>query len=1009
MRTRLALMLCFFLTGLNLFGQKWMIPDKTIPEIKAICEPYFQSIRDTTPDSIFTREGSEYNQYMKFIDYWDARLGDKEKISDYSRSMKNSANHISTNIPVILDPWIELGPTNKTSSLVGIGPIEFIDIHPTATSKMLCGSLSGGLFYSTNAGVNWSNAGSDTKWITSGCAAAAFDPSDATGNSWYAITGGTNADGDASFFGFSGGVYHTTNAGATWNLIADASSFTCGPWMQVLQTKVLNTSNGLVWAIATSCGLYMVDMSNQVVYQVLPGYITDVDIRPGSTTVLYACQNFTATNSSASPASGIYQSTDGGTTWNLMTGLPTAMTDFAHLTIEVTPANSSKLYVKAVFNPRKTASSTAFGMYKTKIHLYDGTNWTTFSNLFTCDYGSGYAFTINPFDQNEFYMANSMGFSRVTISGTTLSVQNLSPFHPDVECIRYHPTVQNEVWESNHGGLERRNPTTGVWELRCNGLGVMMPFRMNNSVSTPDVLMMGAWHEGTNISTVPYSTALSTYPVWNHKAGGDGMQPLVDPINTQYQFASSQMANWRRSTNGGTSFSSMVLSGTTGSGPANQGFNSEGTLNQVTPNVIYVTAHNFSTPRKEEVYRNINRGVGTFEALSTFETQLAADFPGLTSYDIYSIISTNLSADYLCVVLNVNYVVGSVAYSETHIYRTRIATQSATTVQTSWTKLSLPRISDALNGVAFDVYNPDIMYITYRSSALLTNTGQGAQMVYRVDYTSSTPFTNSTCPSGLCADLTYNLPNTGMHGKPIAIEKGTNGNIYLATDMGVFFINNAYITDQTYWHQFGDVPHVGSQGIEINYRNNMIRSAVYGRGMWEHSLKCPDDGVLTLSGSQSGTVFYEAINEVTSTATVTASSVITYRAGTYVHLQPGFSSATNSRFHAFVHGCNQPGSSFRMMDQPESIPVSESRESVFDIDVYPNPTNGEFTLRVPENMSAGAYNVEVLSINGALVYSESEVVGEFKAIRLNELNPGIYIIFVSNGEHRQSKKIVINE
>ncbi|HIP35601.1 MAG TPA: hypothetical protein EYG85_01970, partial [Crocinitomix sp.] len=75
-------------------------------------------------------------------------------------------NFISNAQDFYLDnQWQSLGPNTtpgyfrKMSSL-GIGPTEFIKATPHQKGLLLTGSISGGLFYSTNGGDLWINAGS---------------------------------------------------------------------------------------------------------------------------------------------------------------------------------------------------------------------------------------------------------------------------------------------------------------------------------------------------------------------------------------------------------------------------------------------------------------------------------------------------------------------------------------------------------------------------------------------------------------------------------------------------------------------------------------------------------------------------------------------------------------------------------------------------------------------------------------------------------------------------------
>ncbi|MBN2728797.1 MAG: hypothetical protein JXR53_06190 [Bacteroidales bacterium] len=120
---------------------------------------YFDSLYNIYGDSIYEGEGSEYNDYMRFMNFYEPRLSTNIGFEEYFMSFTNQP------IPQALQTnWNDIGPDNSLST--GIGPTEFISIFDNGTpilcNYMLTGSLTGGLFYSDDAGSTWNPAGSDT-------------------------------------------------------------------------------------------------------------------------------------------------------------------------------------------------------------------------------------------------------------------------------------------------------------------------------------------------------------------------------------------------------------------------------------------------------------------------------------------------------------------------------------------------------------------------------------------------------------------------------------------------------------------------------------------------------------------------------------------------------------------------------------------------------------------------------------------------------------------------------
>ncbi len=86
-------------------------------------------------------------------------------------------------------------------------------------------------------------------------------------------------------------------------------------------------------------------------------------------------------------------------------------------------------------------------------------------------------------------------------------------------------------------------------------------------------------------------------------------------------------------------------------------------------------------------------------------------------------------------------------------------------------------------------------------------------------------------------------------------------------------------------------------------------------------------------------------------------------------------------------------------------------ESTLDnsLSIYPNPTNGEFTVEF--NSGSGEdINIGVYDIRGRAIYTKTyNSVSRFEdVIRLNEVQSGVYLLNISDGPKKVTKKIVVN-
>ena len=77
-------------------------------------------------------------------------------------------------------------------------------------------------------------------------------------------------------------------------------------------------------------------------------------------------------------------------------------------------------------------------------------------------------------------------------------------------------------------------------------------------------------------------------------------------------------------------------------------------------------------------------------------------------------------------------------------------------------------------------------------------------------------------------NLTGNLPNLPCN--ILKYDDGTNGGIYVGTDIGVYYRDN----DLGNWIQYmNNLPNVIVNDLEIHEASNVIRAGTYGRGVWE--------------------------------------------------------------------------------------------------------------------------------------------------------------------------------
>ena len=86
-------------------------------------------------------------------------------------------------------------------------------------------------------------------------------------------------------------------------------------------------------------------------------------------------------------------------------------------------------------------------------------------------------------------------------------------------------------------------------------------------------------------------------------------------------------------------------------------------------------------------------------------------------------------------------------------------------------------------------------------------------------------------------------------------------------------------------------------------------------------------------------------------------------------------------------------------------PLAVSESDLFDINVYPNPNEGSFTVDLRKLNTTESIQIELFTINGQLVYQKN-ISENLYTINTNETT-GIYFLRLTSGAQVINKKILI--
>jgi photosystem II stability/assembly factor-like uncharacterized protein len=410
--------------------------------------------------------------------------------------------HRRTTVPGGLT-WTLLGPRPIldeywSGGTDAAGRVSSLAIDPRNGNVAYLAAAQGGVWKTTDAGVSWTALTDNLSSLASG--AVALDPSHP--DVVYYGTGEQNFSAD-SFYG--DGLFRSSDAGATWSKIAlksDVGSY--------ISRVAVSPANSNLLVLGSDKGFVRTADGGATWTVTLTGsYCTDLAIDPLTPTTMYA----------AIRSTGFYKSLDAGVTWAKLTGgLPT--TGFRRVNFALAPSNPSVLYASFV----NTTNGALLGMYKT---TDGGTTWTLLSGTPNYLGTQGWydnAVVVDPLDANVCiaggvypYDANTKGVIRTTNGGSSWTDITIatdgSRVHPDQHFLVFGP--DHMLWLANDGGVWRMRDGGGQQWVNCNASLALTQFYTQSLHPTNANFILGGTQDN---GTVEFEGTDG----WQEIAAGDG-------------------------------------------------------------------------------------------------------------------------------------------------------------------------------------------------------------------------------------------------------------------------------------------------------------------------------------------------------------------------------------------------------------------------------------------------------------------------------------------------------
>ncbi|WP_299135474.1 T9SS type A sorting domain-containing protein [uncultured Tenacibaculum sp.] len=483
----------------------------TLEDVSKAAEAYFKTIdRDKKGSGLkpFKRWEEHWSNYLKpdgtiapAEDLWSAWKQKKQL------SIQNKKNN---------GDWKALGPfssSDRTSLAsadnyvqTGQGRVNAIAVDPSNPNTYYVGSPAGGIWKSTDAGVNWTPLTDYLPQI--GVSGIAIHPTDS--KIIYIATG----DDDASH-SYAVGVWKSTDGGTTWN---NTGAIPGNPNSMNEIYIMPNATNTVL--VATSTGVQKTTDAGTTWTTKLSGNILDIKMKPGDANTWYALTK-----------DRFFKSIDGGDTFveKSIPGITaddpsttsTNESNSSRMTMDVTAANANYVYVISAGTNRSNFN----GVYKSTNSGDTFTRTGETDDIFKSTQAwYDLAFTVSSTDPNRLYVGvvdiwQSLDGGNDFFKTNDWNKYEKSYTHADIHFMRF---FGNKLFAGTDGGIYMSEDSGVSYTDLTKNIVISQFYRISVSQTKKDIIAGGLQDNGG---------FAYTDNKWYSYHGADGMEAIVSPNN----------------------------------------------------------------------------------------------------------------------------------------------------------------------------------------------------------------------------------------------------------------------------------------------------------------------------------------------------------------------------------------------------------------------------------------------------------------------------------------------
>jgi photosystem II stability/assembly factor-like uncharacterized protein len=717
--------------------------------------------------------------------------------TDYSQALRLEAleDRSLLSVTIYSNTWTAIGPAPLVNGSISGSPAESgrisaLAADPTNPNIIYIAAAGGGVWKTLDGGTTWKPL--TDKQPIQFMGAIALAPSNPS--VIYAGTGEANLGPsklaiarDNIYYGF--GVLKSTDGGTTWSLLGKTEFYRRAISKIVVDPKDPNTVYVAVGAVATNglpgnTGIWKstdggTTWKNTTASISTTAAFSDVAMSPSNSQVLFAAVG----DPFGDAANGLYLTSDGGAHWAPAGDFPKGASDsnVGRVTVAIAKTNAQVLYASIA---QSGAHSVLYKMLKS---ANGGATWTLLTK--TPDYMGSFgdyntSLAVDPSNANIIYAGGQAGLNSLVRSmdggntWATIARGSGSPPHADHHAAGFD--ANGKFLDGNDGGIWRlddASPANLLWSDLNGNLDTIQFSGIALNPTDPGIAYGGSQDNGVE--------KFQNSPQWTRIVDSDGGFVIDSFTNPQTVYYDGPVASFgasafvERSLDGGQSFTSIT-----------NGINGNEPTNFFPPLVMNASNASRLLLGTDRVYETQNGG-DLWKPIST---------PGMNGWTVSTAIDAIATSK-----SNPNTIY---ATSKGHVFVT-------TDDGMHWTERDIPGFSDHFHDVEIDPTNSQVAYIVRDRFTPASQTGH-------VFVTHNGGMT--------WKDISGNLPNSPTNA--LALDPRTNV-IYVGDDLGVY----ASIDGGASWSRFKPgFPIAQVVQLQLNPSLNILAAGTHGRGMWEIAL-----------------------------------------------------------------------------------------------------------------------------------------------------------------------------